>query len=169
MDVLFENTYVRDKALAKEFYGYYYLKRKLQVFLQIMLCICFLANLILAILDLPYSVLVLITVPAWFLIHFVSYFSGVNAMVKRDREICGDDLKVTVIVTEDGLQIAGSVGGEIKIGFDKVKDVIQTKNLILVRSKARLVYILRKDSFSIGTKEALQSFLKDKGITIKGK
>jgi hypothetical protein len=90
-------------------------------------------------------------------------------MVKRDREICGDDLKVTVIVTEDGLQIAGSVGGEIKIGFDKVKDVIQTKNLILVRSKARLVYILRKDSFSIGTKEAFQSFLKDKGITVKGK
>ena len=32
MEILFENSYVRDKELAKDIYSYYYLKRKGLVF-----------------------------------------------------------------------------------------------------------------------------------------
>jgi hypothetical protein len=53
--------------------------------------------------------------------------------------------------------------------FDKIKGAVQTKNLILLRTKANMIWIFRKDSFSVGSKEEFISFLKNKGIKVKGK
>lgn len=44
---------------------------------------------------------------------------------------------------------------------------VQTENLILLRSKANLIYIFRKDTFIKGTHEEFIMFLRGKGIKIK--
>ena len=44
-----------------------------------------------------------------------------------------------------------------------------TKNLILLHSKAKLIYIFRKDTFTKGTKNDFIAFLKDKGVKINRK
>ena len=43
----------------------------------------------------------------------------------------------------------------------------QTKNLILLKSRANLIYILRKDTFTKGTKDDFIAFLRSKGIKVK--
>lgn len=45
--------------------------------------------------------------------------------------------------------------------------VDKTKNLILLQSKASLIYIFRKDTFTKGTTDDFVIFLRSKGIKIK--
>ncbi|MGI6745062.1 MAG: hypothetical protein ACOX45_02610 [Acutalibacteraceae bacterium] len=44
---------------------------------------------------------------------------------------------------------------------------MQTKNLILLRSEANLVYIFCKDTFSKGTPDEFLTFLSKKGLKVK--
>ena len=62
-----------------------------------------------------------------------------------------------------------TIGGADTVEFNKIKNAIQTKNYILLRSKANLIYIFCKDTFTVGTKEEFVSFLRAKGIKVKGK
>lgn len=169
MDILFENNYTRNKELAKEIYGYYYFKRKVYIFTYIVSAFVFLLELISAFLFHSFSITIFICITLVALLPCICYFSQVNAMVSRDKELCGQEIEVKTIVTNEFIQNTASNGSVNKLDFDKVKRAIETKNLILLHSKANLVYIFKKDSFSLGTKKEFISFLEAKGITIKNK
>lgn len=51
MEILFENSYVRDKELAKDIYSYYYLKRKELVVYYVLISLAFIANILIAIFE----------------------------------------------------------------------------------------------------------------------
>ena len=88
-------------------------------------------------------------------------------MVKRDSEFHGKEISIETIVTNEYIQNTASTGAVNKLEYDKIKNVAQTKNLILLRSKANLIYIFRKDTFAKGNKEDFADFLRSKGIKIK--
>lgn len=169
MDILFENSYIRNKKLAKEIYRYYYFKRKIYIFSYVMLGFFFTKNLLSAIFLNSYSLIVFIVAPLCALVPVYCYICQVNAMIQRDNEIHGKEIEVNTVVTDEFIQSTSSTGGVSKVEFDKIKTAIQTKNLILLHSKANLIYIFAKDAFNIGGKEEFVTFLKTKGIKVIGK
>ena len=166
MEILFENSHVRNKELAKEVYGYYYFKRKIMVALYIILTLSFVDSLLIWIFEGMFGV-ALVLVPAYFLFVIYLYLNRVNQMVKMDAESFGKEVTVSITVTEDHLEHTASTGGVAKTEITNVKKVIVTKNLILLHTKANLIYIFRKDSFAKGTEAEFMAFLKYKGFKVR--
>ena len=110
---------------------------------------------------------VFIFVPLFLLFQLYCYFRQVNTMVKRDSEVHGKEISVETIVTNEYIQNTASTGAVNKLEYDKIRSAVKTKNLILLRSKANLIYIFRKDTFSKGTKDEFIAFLASKGIKVK--
>ena len=169
MEILFKNSYTRNKELAKEIYRFYYFQRKWLVVIYILFALSFLSNIVLAAVGESYNIGVLIFVPLFVVLQFYCYFYQVNTMLKRDDEVHGKEIEVKTIVTDNFIQNTASTGSVNQIEYDKIRNAIQTKNMILLRSKANLIYIFRKDTFEIKTKEEFISFLKAKGIKVKGR
>ena len=167
MEILFENSYVRNKELAKEIYRYYYFQRKWLVVCYALLLLSFLSNIFISIFEKTYNWGVCILVPLFFLFQLYCYFRQVNTMVKRDSEVHGKEISVETIVTNEYIQNTASTGAVNKLEYDKIRNSVQTKNLILLRSRANLIYIFRKDTFTKGNKEDFISFLNGKGVKIK--
>ena len=167
MEILFENSYSRKKELAKEIYCYYYFQRKWVVVCYVLIALTFLANILIAIFEKTFNWGALVFAPLYFLFRIYCYFYQVNAMVKRDNELYGKEISVETVVTNEYIQNTATTGAVNKVEYDKIRNAVQTKNLILLRSKANLIYIFRKDTFTKGDKDSFIRFLNDKGIKIK--
>jgi len=167
MEILFENSYVKSKQLTKEIYRYYYFQRTWLVFCYVLISLSFVANILVAIFEKTYNWGILIFVPLYFLFQLYRYFREVNTMVKRDDEIHSKEIAVETIVTNDYIQNTATTGAVNKLEYDKIRNAVKTKNLILLRSKANLIYIFRKDTFTKGDQEGFIRFLNDKGVNIK--
>ena len=167
MDTLFENSFVRDKQLAKEIYGYYYFQRKWRIVCYVVIILSFLGNVWFAINGNTLSWSVVVFVPLFILLQIYGYFRNVSTMVKRDMEVHGKAITVETVVTDAYIQQTASTGAVNKLEYDSVKKVTRTRNLIMLHSKARLIYIFRKDTFQKGTADEFITFLKGKGIKIK--
>ena len=128
MEILFKNSYVRNKELAKEIYRYYYFQRKWLVACYVLLLLCFLGNILISIFERTYNWGVLVFIPLFFLFQFYCYFRQVNTMIKRDSEVHGKEISVETIVTNDYIQNTASTGAVNKLEYDKIRKVAQTKN-----------------------------------------
>lgn len=166
MESLFENSYVRNKELAQEIYRYYYFQRKFLVACYIIISLSFFANVLMIIFENTVNWGILAFVPLFFFFQIYCYFRQVNTMVKRDIEVHGKEISVETIVTDDFIQNKASTGAVNKLELNRIKNAAQTKNLILLRSKANLIYIFRKDTFTKGSKDDFIAFLKTKGIKV---
>lgn len=168
-DVLFENSYVRDRTLAQEIYWYLYFKRPFYVAIDIIFTMCLVSNLITLIFyNVSLSAVVFVLVPLFYGVQFISYRRAVGIMLKRDNEIHRDmPITVQTVVTDKFIRNTASTGSVYEIEFSKIVRGYQTKNLILLRSKANLIYIFRMDTFTRGTVGEFISFLYQKGIQIK--
>ena len=132
METLFENSYVRNKELAKEIYRYYYFQRKWLIVCYVLLLLSFLVNILVSIFEKTYNWGVCILVPLFFLFQLYCYFRQVNTMVKRDSEVHGKEISVETIVTNEYIQNTASTGAVNKLEYDKIRNSVQTKNLILL-------------------------------------
>ena len=103
------------------------------------------------------------------LINLIRYFRQVSFSAKRDNEISSEPIRVNTLVHEESLEITGSTGSTLNIELSKIKGVVQTKNYIILRSDARLLYSFHKDGFTKGTKEDFLAFLRSKSIKVSGK
>ncbi len=168
METLFENRHTRNKQFVKEFYKFYFFQRKVLAVCYVILFLCFVAEIWLGIATKDVNWLVLILIPLIYLIQIYRYFCLTKIMLRRDEEISGKEIEVETIVTDEYLQSTSSAGTIIKLEFDKIHTASETKNFILLRTKANLICILKKDAFTKGTTEEFKLFLKVKGIKIQG-
>lgn len=168
MEVLFQNTYVRNKDLAKEIYSYYFFRRPVRIFCHIVLLLCILLRVYSIILfgweTIDYFVLLYSFL---FFLQIPLYYHQVNTMVKRDLELSRDEITVTTNVTEDYIENINSLGAKTQLKYENIKKCSETKNLILLFSKAKLIYIFRKDSFIHGTADEFKTFIRNKGIKVR--
>ncbi len=167
MEILFQNSYEKSEELIKEVYRYLHFKRKFRVVLNVIIIVCLLVNVLSAIFYGEFYWWAFIYAFFVWAYQIFCYFSQVRTVLRRDEELNGEELFVETIVTNDFIQNKASNGAVNELEYCKVKSAAQTKNLILLRSRANLIYIFRKDSFTKGTKEEFLAFLKEKGIRIK--
>ena len=165
MNILFENNYTRTKELAKEIYQHFYFKRPLNIIFDVLFGLSFIANIVSLILGQYSNNGVLIFAPLFIAFQFYLYFKAVSVMIKRDNEVNSDNpIHVETIVTDEFIRNTASTGSVNEIPYSKIKKAIQTKNLILLWSKANLIYIFRKDSFTKGDTAEFIAFLRQKGF-----
>lgn len=171
-EIRFENSFVRDKNTAKEIYGWWYYKRPLFVAIHIIMAL-YLFSFVLGLIISPGSAVKDLPVAAFIVfglfIFTFSYFSQVRAMVKRDAEMSGGRELVSTVTITDSEAVVTSFESRTAIAFENLKYGFMTKNYIVLVTKARLIIILKKDSFTKGDTSGLISFLRGKGIKVKGK
>ncbi len=167
MEILFENTFVRTKEIIKETYSYLFFKRPVVLIAYALMALIFLFCLWEGVIYGWYNTFVLVFVPVYFALRIWSYHRNVNTMAKRDLEQFGSEITVTNTVTEQYLQCKSLNGFDIKLEYDHIKKAHMTKNLIILHSKANLLYIFHKAFFTVGTADEFVEFLKGKEIKIK--
>ena len=169
MEPLFENTHTQDKSFYKEIYGYFYLRRPVAIGFYVFSAVGFLIHLPLAISGRDQSIGFMALAIALPLINLILYFRHIRLSARRNNEISSEPISVSTFVHENSLELTASNGSTINIELSKIRSAVQTKNYIVLRSDARLLYSFHKDGFTKGTKEDFLAFLKGKGIKISGK
>ena len=166
METLFENVCVRNREVTKEIYNYYFFRRNWTVVAYIILGLVLAANLgVLCLEGEPYSRGLLIFIPLVFIFQISRYFNAVKTTVMRYEET--DQTLITTTVTDEFIQMASQNGASGKLEYGNVNKAIQTKNLIILETKAKLFYVFAKDGFTKGTSEEFIAFLRCKGIKVK--
>lgn len=172
MDIIFENTLVRNKATAKRLYRYMFFRQPAMVIINLICFLCFLINLALVIWTPSTNWAVLVLVPVYFVFQYYRYASTASMMLKRDRETFGGEITLNIQVTDTHLQQAvenNENSAVSKVELTNIKKAVFTKHLILIYTKAKLIYVLSKDAFQIGDAEGFYAFLQSKNIKVKGK
>ena len=172
MENRFINKFVRDENTAKEIYGYWYFKRPLMIVVYVILGLYTLSCILGFIVDfqsakaaMPVFVMILFFVA----LMFISYRSQVKALVQRDREMSGGDPLCCDITVSDEEITLSALESRSPVSINNFKSAFATENYIVVITKARLMFILRKDSFTEGDADGFIAFLKEKGIKVTGK
>ena len=97
------------------------------------------------------------------------YHFQVKTVIARDLETHGKAVGVEITVTDEFIESKASTGAVCKLDYGNIRVAVQTKNLIILRTRANLLYNFKKDSFTVGRAEEFLLFLKSKGIKVKGK
>lgn len=171
METRFENSFVRDENTAKEIYRYWFFRKPTMVALYVILAFYTLACIFGLSFDFedakdfifPFFTAILIPV-----LMIISYRSQVKTMVNRDREMAKGSELVTRVCVNDNEFTVFSLDSHTSILVSDLKYAFLTKSYIAVITKARLMVILKKDSFTIGDTESFLAFLREKNIKIKG-
>ncbi|MGM9641958.1 MAG: hypothetical protein ACI3XI_01980 [Eubacteriales bacterium] len=88
--------------------------------------------------------------------------------IAREKELNGGELaEICTVVTESSLCLCLKGKDAWEVSLDKIKFMTQSENLILLVTEARLVFVIKKDSFVQGSARELWDFLKAKGIEIR--
>ncbi len=172
METRFENRFARDKNTAKEIYGWWFYKRPLFVFFYVYMAIYFSFFIATAILSpgsiadaLPIVICIIVIIAAF----AFSYFSQVNAMVKRDAELSGGGELMCTVTVSDSEAVITALDSRTAIGLENVKYAFTTVGYIVLVTKARLMIILKKDSFTLGDADSFIAYLIGRGIKVRGK
>lgn len=166
MEILFENVCVRNRDVTKEIYGYYYFRRRLSVVLNIILALALLGNAAAFLLEgETANWYVTVFLAAFFAFQIINYYKTVKTVVMRFEET--GQTQITTTVTDEFMQITSPGGATGKMEYCHVNKVFQTKNLIILETKAKLFYVFAKDGFTKGSSQEFIAFLQTKGIKIK--
>ena len=172
MEGLFCNKFVRDEDTAKEVYVYWYFKKPLLIVVYSLIALYSLACILGFILDFESAkeaLGVFVMGVFVFVLMIVSYHSQVKAMVQRDKEMSGGKpLCCEISVSENEITLS-ALESRSSVAMSNIKSAFETENYIVVLTKARLMFIFKKDSFTKGDAKSFIAFLKEKGIKVKGK
>lgn len=162
----FENTHIRDKQFFKEFY-----KRSLlspsHIVIYIFLGLSFLSNVCTYIFAhvVFWSILI---APICFFVFIATYFINVRIMNNRQQELSADQpIVYTTQFVEDRMIVQNSLGTKHDLPLSIVSKCIFTKHYILLATKAKQSFPIKKDGFTKGTYEDFCSFLSSKGYKVK--
>lgn len=161
MEPLFENKYTMTKAVLRESQwkvGHY-------AFICIMAGVALLCGaLIAAFDDQPGRFFLLIWVLVFTAMMALLFFITANMTYKRMREQAPAEPFEAIYRFYEDKFIGAFVDSETRTSLDysTVKKTIVSKNLIILKTRAQVGYILRRDSFTAGSEEAFMAFINGK-------
>lgn len=169
MEPLFENVYVRDEKVLKEYLGWMLMRRPIDYFLYIVAGVYFVESVVMWFWLEYFNPFIWILLAVVAALKVIGWHRSVKLTLQRDLELNGGEpVQLEIAVTEDAIR-AQTRQDAPEILFSSIKKVTQTKNLIILISKARLAFVLTRDGFTRGTADEFLKFLRDKGLKVKGK
>ncbi len=164
MEILFENSYTRDKEWVQDATRWAFFRRPVLIVSDLILLLYF----IMGIYEMAVNRVVYVY---WFLIPLAligvtlfRYKRTVTLSLKRDIEMHGKEIDVTSVVTDEHICYKHSSGTEYTLHYSDIKKVVQAKKYIYLISKSKTVYSFKKEGFSVGTAQQFICFIKSKGI-----
>ena len=167
MEILFKNSFEKTDEWIKECNKYNFFGRPTFIFFDICNVLLLLCGLYQLLFSHTIDLLSLFVPFWWVLLRFITYRRANKITAKRNLELNGNRCEVTSEFTETFISQTHSNGAQYKLYYDTIKRCHITKNYILLVSKANIIYSLKKDGFSIGTKEDFLKFLESKFIKVK--
>ena len=174
MPVLFKNEYVsslNDIKRINERYFYFLLHSPIRIVLYSFILLGTIANIInFAVMGIWKMSATAGIIYVVFIVLYEIWLYRRSMKIWRARriELNGEqDINVVYEITEDTVSSRSSVGEDVNISLDSVMKIRQSKNLIFMLTRAKIVYTLRKDAFTVGTAEEFVQFMRDKGINAK--
>jgi hypothetical protein len=166
---LFKNSFVRDEQTIKTLFISHYLKSKLiKVVGAIYFVLLINAFISLAIYQYSDALGFLIVYGLIFCsIVFARYKQDVKLFLRRDKELAGErESRVIETVFEDKIEHEFCGNTQI-LDYSNVAYVVNLQEYVHIVTKAKYVYIFKKDSFTLGNAEDFIEFLKSKGIKVQ--
>lgn len=170
MEIIFENQFTCTKKYYEECYKALCIK-KISI---IILYLLFGLNLISVILDvvifkdtqLDYNMKLNIFLDIFMLSWPIyTYISNKNLAYKRDLERNqGNPIQIKLLISKENINIYTMPNNNTTVEFANIERVIKTKNYYIFISKANLWVAVKKDSFTKGTVEQFEEFLKQKKL-----
>ncbi len=165
MEPLFINRYIRDEAVIREYHRAYYFD-SIHLCLYAFVGISFIFNLVLLLTG-HAAFDSLLFLAAAVVIFFFLYHRRIVIAIKRDKEQFGQPPLTVYEVSETGIRIGINDHFSEEVPFSQFRHVKETKHLILLPSRARLLYIFHKDGFVKGSVPEFNRFLYEKKIRFK--
>ena len=180
METTFENKFISTPEAAKQLYRYWYFGRPLFIAAHVVMLLNLLSGIVGIILhiinpDIPFintpdriipvCSFILIIEGLW----IFSYFAQIKNYEKRSLELGRTEVECTVNIDNAGIRSQESLGSSSSVGFDKVQSAFTTKDYIYIMTRAKLIFMLKKDSFTVGDTSGLLNFLRMKGVKVSGK
>lgn len=110
-------------------------------------------------------ILALVIFPALLLYR---YKRDAKTILARSRELHGDKPAVSrTLFAEEEITLIDTDGNAHPFAYDNLQQVIVTKNLLLLRSKARQSILCEKEKFTKGTWTDCVAFLLEKGLKLR--
>lgn len=96
------------------------------------------------------------------------YKRDAKTLLARSRELHGDKPVISrTLFAEDEITMIDTDGNAHPFAYDHLQQVVVTKNLLLLRSKARQSILCEKEKFTKGTWTDCVAFLLEKGLKLK--
>ena len=167
MAPLFENSYIRDEAIHREVLFRFRLLSPVYILCYLFCAYCLYQFFTVLILW-DYIILRFLIIPLLFLLLLIySCRRNARMLQARDLEINnGQPLRIYLVVTQEGIT-SYDPNGSATIPFDRIRRVTQSKNLIFLITKARVIWIFPKATFIRCNPEDFLSFLKTKGLRVR--
>lgn len=180
METTFENKFISTPEVAKQLYRYWYFGRPLFIVAHAVMLLNLLSGIVGIILhiinpDIPFintpdriipvCSFILIIEGLW----MFSYFAQIKNYEKRSLELGRTEVECTVNIDNTGIRSQESLGSSSSVSFDKVQSAFTTKDYIYIVTRAKLIFMLKKDSFTLGDTSGLLNFLRMKGVKVSGK
>lgn len=166
MEILFQNTFIKTKALIKECNKFVLFRRSKNVLTHCAMLSLFLWScyewVFLNILNTFGLVFPII----W--VGFIGMLYGrLNRIsLNRMQELGNENVKIVYEFTKECIRLVNGDSSR-NIDYGTIKKCYLTKNYIFLYSKtAHLFHVLSRDGYTIGNEERLLNFLKQKGIKI---
>ena len=166
MEPLFINRHIRDEAVYKEVYRSHFFSPFMILPLS-RAALTYISSLVLAIMgqDILYENLII--VPVALGVIFLSYRLRLSTAIKRDKEQFGQPPTIICEVSQTGIRIGADGHFSQEVPFSGFRRAKETKHLILLFSRARLVYIFHKDGFVKGSVPEFNRFLWENNLRIR--
>lgn len=167
MENCFVNAYVRDRERVRDYCRWYFYSRRLICVLRILFIVCFVLSSVTGFLSKDYShgIGCLVVVVLVELFQFINYSRSIKLQLRRDAEgNHGQPLQIIVMIQGDMLRVEDADGQGYEVSLSQMKWARQTKKMVLIRTKAKALYVLFNDTFTQGTAEELIAYLRAKGI-----
>ncbi len=168
MEPLFQNKYTRTKKDYRAFYLYIYFRTAIFVAVDILMLLLTAVVVLNGILNEVWSFEFFIVLLFYELLRPFCVWHHTKLGHKRDMEQGGESgVESTVNFSENAIALDSSVGTHYDIPYSQIKRVYSAKNHFFLRSSSSFVYIIRKDSFTVGDPASFAEFLHKKGFRVK--
>ena len=165
-DVLFELEYVRRIGDLKAAYCRVFFLMTSSVILHTMIAVMLLGYAYLGVKtqDKMYLILAGIMLLA-LLLRVWQYFRAMRLLERRERETFnGREPTVHVEIFDDFIRL--KTAGETETPISSLRQAFRMKTLIVIRTKANLLFVFPVSGFKLGTPEGLLRFLAERGVRI---
>ncbi len=167
MDVKFKAQFPFTKDYLKNLHTYMYFLRPYRLIINIILLICFLLSIYMYFVQKEDFLFTIWFVPLFFVYEVFVYFRGFSIGMKRYQETKSEDTSITYEFFDDYFRFTSSLGTAYTVEYISIKKFINTKDFVILISKAKRVYWFPIDSLDNADLESFKKFLGEKGIKVQ--